>query len=53
MAKPLKASSKGRKCLFPDCENTLSIYNHKAYCRIHWDKIPQDEKPKISYRDFK
>ena len=46
MAKPIKVSSKGRKCEFPECEQTLSIYNHKTYCRKHWDKLPQDDKTK-------
>jgi len=48
MKKMLKTSAEGRKCIFPNCTRILSIYNHKDYCNIHWDKIPQDKKPKIS-----
>lgn len=44
MAKAIKTSSEGRKCQFPLCDNILSIYNHKDYCRLHWDQIPEDEK---------
>ena len=49
MKKPLKTSAQGRKCMFPHCTHILSIYNHKAYCHIHWDQIPQEQKPKILY----
>jgi len=48
MGKILKTSAEGRKCLFPHCTRILSIYNHKAYCHIHLDQMPQEQKkPKI------
>jgi hypothetical protein len=46
MQKPLKASAEGRKCSFPGCERTLSIYNHEAYCHNHRDQIAEEEKRK-------
>jgi hypothetical protein len=48
MGKILKTSAEGRKCMFPHCMRILSIYNHKAYCHIHLDQMPQEQKkPKI------
>ena len=46
MKKPLKTSAEGRRCQFQDCNRLLSIYNHQAYCRVHWSKVTLDEKPK-------
>ncbi|MCK4999775.1 MAG: hypothetical protein KAS23_09575 [Anaerohalosphaera sp.] len=48
MKKALKTSAEGRKCRFPHCTQILSIYNHKPYCRVHWDQIPQKQKTIIS-----
>jgi hypothetical protein len=47
MGKILKTSAEGRKCTFPNCTRTLSIYNHEAYCHIHLDQMPRDKKLKI------
>jgi hypothetical protein len=47
MAKILKTSIEGRKCVYPLCKQTLSIYNHGTYCHIHQEPAPQTEKPKI------
>ena len=44
MGKMLKTSAENRKCVFPDCTHTLSIYNHEDYCHIHLDRMPLDEK---------
>ncbi|HTZ11228.1 MAG TPA: hypothetical protein VMD04_02465 [Candidatus Margulisiibacteriota bacterium] len=33
--KKVKTSPKGRRCKFPHCHHTLSIYNHEAYCHVH------------------
>jgi hypothetical protein len=46
MQKPLKMSSEGRKCAFPGCERTLSIYNHGAFCHNHQDQMAEAEKRK-------
>jgi hypothetical protein len=48
MAKILKTSPSGRKCLFPNCTQTLSIYNHESYCHVHLNRgqAPQTQKPK-------
>jgi hypothetical protein len=46
MAKMLKTSAENRKCTFPNCEHTLSIYNHEPYCYIHRDQMPKDQKYK-------
>ena len=53
MAKALKISPENRKCLFPLCNNILSIYNHKDYCRLHWDQMPDDKKTKMTYQHIK
>jgi len=47
MRKPLKTSAEGRKCMFPDCERILSIYNHEAYCHVHRDKMSAEQRLKI------
>jgi hypothetical protein len=47
MSKSLKTSAEGRKCLFPDCTHTLSIYNHDAYCHLHREQMAEEKKPKI------
>jgi hypothetical protein len=47
MAKILKTSPQGRKCMFPHCTHTLSIYNHDDYCHLHRDQMAQKQKPKI------
>jgi hypothetical protein len=47
MTKMLKTSPVNRKCAFPNCQHTLSIYNHQEFCHIHLDKMPQDKKHKI------
>ncbi|MFA5239708.1 MAG: hypothetical protein WC476_08400 [Phycisphaerae bacterium] len=49
MRKKLKTSAKGRKCLFPDCTNHLSIYNHEEYCHIHRDQVSDNQKVKPAY----
>jgi hypothetical protein len=41
MGKMLKTSADNRKCIFPKCTQTLSIYNHEAYCHIHQGSVPQ------------
>jgi hypothetical protein len=38
MAKTLKTSAPGRKCMFPHCTQILSIYNHESYCHVHLDR---------------
>ncbi|MCF7956625.1 MAG: hypothetical protein K9M75_12550 [Phycisphaerae bacterium] len=53
MAKAIKISPEGRKCVFPLCNHNLSIYNHKDYCRLHWDQIPDEKKAKIPYQHTK
>ena len=48
MKKLLKTSPDGRKCEFPGCKCILSIYNHEAFCRVHREKVLQEEQnPKI------
>jgi hypothetical protein len=47
MRKPLKTSAEDRKCMFPNCERILSIYNHEAYCHVHRDKMTQEQKLKL------
>ena len=46
MQKPMKTSEEGRKCRFPNCERTLSIYNHGVYCHKHQDQLDEAEKRK-------
>jgi hypothetical protein len=47
MAKILKTSPVNRKCAFPGCKHTLSIYNHQEYCHIHLDRMPLDKKRRV------
>ncbi|MFA5090098.1 MAG: hypothetical protein WC510_03545 [Candidatus Omnitrophota bacterium] len=44
--KKVKTSCRGRKCKFPHCRQTLSIYNHEAYCHIHLGCIDKGQRPK-------
>ena len=46
MTKILKTSAEGRRCKFPNCQHLLSIYNHQAYCRVHLEQVPLEEKQK-------
>lgn len=46
MVKLLKTSPEGRKCLFPHCTQTLSIYNHEVYCHLHREQRTRMQKPK-------
>jgi len=48
MKKPLKTSAEGRKCSFPQCERTLSIYNHEAYCHVHRHQMSEEQKSKFA-----
>ncbi|MDD5010775.1 MAG: hypothetical protein PHQ00_01490 [Phycisphaerae bacterium] len=50
MTKMLKTSPVNRKCAFPGCKNTLSIYNHQEYCHVHLDKMPMDKKRNVLIR---
>ena len=45
MAKVLKTSDEGRKCMFLDCGCILSIYNGAKYCHRHLAQIAEAEKP--------
>jgi hypothetical protein len=47
MTKSLKTSAEGRKCMFTDCTQILSIYNHEAYCHQHREQMAEKQKPKI------
>ena len=57
MGKMLKTSPAGRKCIFPECNQILSIYNHEVFCHIHRDlmsihpiypgQTPEEKKTKI------
>jgi hypothetical protein len=46
MKKPLQTSQEGRKCMFPDCECILSIYNSEKYCHKHLDQMTNAKKLK-------
>lgn len=46
MAKTLKTSPQGRKCIYAGCTSNLSIYNHQDYCHLHLDRMLQPKKPK-------
>jgi hypothetical protein len=48
MSKKLKTSDDNRKCSFPNCTRTLSIYNHKTYCHVHLMQVPPEHKHRIS-----
>lgn len=47
MAKMLKTSAEGRKCMYPNCKQILSIYNHEEYCHIHKERALQTQKHKV------
>ena len=47
MSKSLKTSAEGRKCLYQNCTQTLSIYNHEAYCHQHREQMAEKQKPKF------
>ncbi|MFA5293542.1 MAG: hypothetical protein WC496_10965 [Phycisphaerae bacterium] len=47
MTKMLKTSPVDRKCAFPGCTHTLSIYNHEPYCHVHRDQIPRDQRHRL------
>lgn len=47
MGKMLKTSAENRKCMFPNCIQTLSIYNHEPYCHVHRDYMPMERKNRI------
>jgi len=49
MAKELKTSPDGRKCEFPHCERTLSIYNHEPYCHVHREQMANKQMRKVPY----
>ena len=49
MAKELKTSAGGRKCMYPHCKNLLSIYNHENYCHVHRNQVAKERKRKIPY----
>jgi len=52
MRKKLKTSADDRKCMFPGCTHTLSIYNHEIYCHIHRDQMAERQKIKTAYHHF-
>jgi hypothetical protein len=47
MGKILKTSAEGRKCSYPDCTHSLSIYNHEVYCHLHLDAMAEKQKLKF------
>jgi hypothetical protein len=49
MVKVLKTSAEGRKCQYQNCTQTLSIYNHEAYCHIHQNQISEEQRLKNPY----
>jgi len=49
MAKELKTSAGGRKCMYPQCKHLLSIYNHEDYCHIHRHQVAKERKRKTPY----
>ncbi len=50
MAKQLKTSADGRRCVFPHCKRLLSIYNHGSYCHVHCDQMTREQMRKAPYR---
>jgi hypothetical protein len=52
MRKKLKTSANDRKCRFPGCTQTLSIYNHEEYCHVHRDQIADKQILKTVYHHF-
>jgi hypothetical protein len=47
MSKMLKTSADNRKCMYPNCTRTQSIYNHKTYCHVHLMQVPPEQKRRI------
>jgi hypothetical protein len=47
MTKSLRTSAEGRKCMYQNCTQTLSIYNHEAYCHQHREQMAEKQKPKV------
>jgi hypothetical protein len=47
MSKMLKTSAENRKCMFPNCTRTLSIYNHDTYCHNHRVEAHQELKTRF------
>ncbi|MCU0651938.1 MAG: hypothetical protein MUC39_03240 [Candidatus Omnitrophica bacterium] len=45
--KKVKTELKGRKCKFPRCKHTLSVYNHEAYCHVHLGQGMDEPKQKV------
>lgn len=35
LAKKISIEHKGRKCKYPGCKKSLSIYNHNTQCHAH------------------
>jgi hypothetical protein len=52
MRKKLKTSTNDRKCIFPGCTQTLSIYNHEEYCHVHRDQMADRQILKSAYHHF-
>jgi hypothetical protein len=52
MRKRLKTSANDRKCIFPGCTHTLSIYNREKYCHVHRDQIADRQRLKTAYHHF-
>lgn len=48
MTKMQKTSAEGRKCEFPNCNRTLSIYNHERYCHSHLYQMSEEKKMRNS-----
>jgi hypothetical protein len=42
--KKMKTEAQGRKCAFRDCNRTLSVFNHEAYCHLHRYQMSQEER---------
>jgi hypothetical protein len=53
MAKILKTSREGRKCITPGCHHLLSIYNHQKHCRIHQEQMSVEEKEELKKTPLK
>jgi hypothetical protein len=49
MAKLLKTSAEGRKCMFLNCKRILSIYNHEAYCHAHRNQKSDKQRHENQY----
>jgi hypothetical protein len=44
MSKAMKTSAEGRKCSFLNCNRTLSVFNHEAYCHSHLYQMSEEQK---------